>query len=144
VNESCASQLADLHRLSERFPTLQIIIVTRTHGSFLYVTPPSPAEEAALVRQWIEQYRIRGAVVAISPTPFWNLPHPDGRRIERDTPVISSYRFGKSWKPETGTPLLIDQDGTVFTGLGFGEPNLSKFIDILLHRQGSASDHAEN
>ncbi len=140
VNESCAGVLSTLHRLSERFPALEITVATKTHGSYLYVQPPTPAVEADLVRQWLQSYRVRGAVIAVSSTPFWNLPAPDARRIDKDTPNMTSYSFSKSWDPAGA--FLVDQDGIIVSALGFNEQDISRFTDVLLQRAGSASDRA--
>jgi hypothetical protein len=141
VGQICTARLAALRRLSERFPALEIIIATRTHGSFLYAPPPAPAEEAELIRRWLEAHRIRGAVIAVSSTPFWNLPQPDARRIDKDTPNVTSYSFGKSWRA-TGSGFLIDQDGIIVVAPAPVESELAQFIDVLMHRQQGGAEHA--
>jgi hypothetical protein len=140
VTENCAARLAALRRLSERFPALEITIVSRTHGSFLHAPPMAPGEEAELIRRWLEPFRVRGATIAVSSTPFWNLPHPDARRIDKDTPNLTSYSFRKSSNP-TNTAFLIDQDGIIVSALGVNESDLTQFIDVLMHRQQGGPEH---
>jgi hypothetical protein len=137
----CAFRLAALHRISERFPEVEITIVSRTRGSFLYLPPPSTAEEAELIRKWLARFRIRGAVIAVASTPFWKLPSPDSRRVDRSVPVIERYRFAKSFRPE-GATLLVDQDGLIISALGFDETQLGEFIEILLQRQSTGRANA--
>lgn len=137
----CAFRLAALHRISKRFPEVEITIVSRTSGSFLYLPPPSAAEEAELIRKWLARYRIRGAVIAVASTPFWKLPSPDSRRVDKPVPIIERYRFAKSFKPE-GATLLVDQDGLIITALGFDETQLGEFIEILLQRQSRGGENA--
>jgi hypothetical protein len=134
TKDTCPMALASLRRLSERFPTLDITIVSGTHGSFLYAPPPTPTDEADMIRKWLETSRIRGAAIAVSSTPFWNLPRPDARRIDRDTPNATNYAFRTSTKWTYGS-FLIDQDGVIVAAHGFFEPDVGKLIDVLMHRQ---------
>ena len=141
TKEMCGAPLSYLRRLSEQFPALDVTVVTRTRGSFLYAPPPSPAEEAEMIRRWLEPYRIPRLTVAVTSTPFWNLPRPDGRRIDKDTPNLTNYSFGKGWKPSNGS-YLIDQDGIVVSAPSFYQPELSLLIDVLMHRQTGGGEHA--
>jgi hypothetical protein len=127
---ACAFLLSELRRLSERFPALEITIVAQTRGFFMYLKPPPPAEEADLTRQWLEGVGLKGAVLGVTSTPFWRLPAPDERRINREVPNLTSYAFGKTWQ---GTMLLADQDGIIV--MVQNRPELAQYIDILLHRQ---------
>jgi hypothetical protein len=142
VRDNCTTRLATLRRLSERFPALEIILVSHTHGAFLYVKPPAPAEEAEAIRHWLEPFRVRGATIAVSSTPFWNLPRPDARRIDKDTPNLTSYNFvhNEMWKP-TSSLFLIDQDGTL-VATNLVESYLTQYIDVLMHRQQGGPEHA--
>lgn len=139
VDDDCPRSLAILRRLSERFPALEVTIVTGTRGSFLYVPPPTPTEEATLVGTWLDAYRIPRAVVAITSTPFWNLPRPDARRIDKDSPNQTRYNFGKSWKAR-GQTFLVDQDGIVVAPWGYDEDDMAQFIEVLLNRQVGGTD----
>jgi hypothetical protein len=141
VGGICAMRLSALRRLGERYPALEITIVSRTRGFFLYAPPPSPAEEVEHIREWFAPYRIPRVTVAVASTPFWNLPRPDARRIDKDVPVFQRYRFAKTWKPE-GQAFLVDQDGLVVSALGFNESQLGQFIEVLLHRQQEGDGHA--
>jgi hypothetical protein len=127
---ACVFMFSELRRLSERFPALEITLVAQTRGFFMYLKPPSPAEEADLTRQWLEGAGIKGAVLGVTSTPFWRLPAPDERRINRAVPNLTSYAFGKTWQ---GSMLLADQDGIIV--MVQNGPELAQYIDILLHRQ---------
>jgi len=120
-----------LRRLSDRFPGLDVTFVLKTHGSFLYVPPPSAADEATLIRKWREGSKLPNMTIAVESTPFWKLPSPDGRRVEKPTPDAVAYGFGKSW---TGTYYLVDQDGLIVDVL-FNEAVAPLFIDALVQRQ---------
>jgi hypothetical protein len=132
--QGCASELADLRRLSERFPALEITILVATSGNFMYVQPPPPAEEADLIRQWLESYRVKGAVLGVTSTPFWRLPTPDERRMNHDVPNVTNYSFGKTWRPANGSRVLIDEDGLVINA--WYPAAMAQYIDVLLHRHG--------
>ena len=140
VWDQCTSLVYELRRVSARFPQLQITIVDRTAGSFLYLSPPTPADEAELARRWLDAYRIPGAALAVTNTPHWNLPLPDGRRIDKDTPNQIAYSFGRSMKP-SGV-FLVDQDGLIVSAIGFDENQIGKFIEVLLQRQTAGGDRA--
>ncbi|HEX6535719.1 MAG TPA: hypothetical protein VF041_14070, partial [Gemmatimonadaceae bacterium] len=140
VGDQCVSDLAQLRRLSERFPTLDITIVSGTHGSFVWAPPPTPAEEADMIQTWLASYHIPRLTVAVTSTPFWNLPRPDGRRIDKPTQNYTNYTFRKLLKPE-GSKYLVDQDGLIVSAFGLGESDLAQFIDVLVHRQ-TGGEHA--
>ncbi|HEX6535710.1 MAG TPA: hypothetical protein VF041_14025 [Gemmatimonadaceae bacterium] len=140
VSDGCGSELATLHRFSERFPTLDITIVSSTHGHFVYAPPMTPAEEAGMIRNWLEPYHIPRLTVAVTSTPFWNLPSPDGRRIENPTANQTSYSFAKQVQPQSAE-YLIDQDGILVTVFSRNESELAQFIDVLVHRQ-TGGEHA--
>ncbi|MBX6331730.1 MAG: hypothetical protein IRY91_07775 [Gemmatimonadaceae bacterium] len=141
ANDQCGAELSMLRRLSERFPTLDVIVVSRTHGFFAWAPPMTPAEEADMLRRWIDTYHIPRLTIALTSTPFWNLPRPDGRRINKDTPNFVSYTFGKRVKPEQ-SQYLVDQDGLVVSVWGLHEQELAQFIDVLTHRQATGGDRA--
>ena len=131
------SSLVSLRRLAERFPTVEITVVSWTRGSFTHTPPPAtPAEEAELFRQWMTAYRVPG-VLAVATTPFWRLPGLDRRRIDKAVPVITKYTFGKSWAIELGSTFLIDQDGVIVHAdmLSRWQPReFEQMIEVLLQR----------
>lgn len=131
----CAHQFAQLHRLTERFPDLDVTIVAQTRGHFYYEPPPSPREEAEWIRQWMKGNDVPGAI-AVSTSPFWRLPSPDDRRIDQfeKAPNVKSYRFNGIWRPMNGMRILIDQDGRIVAGTG-SESLYADFIEVLMQRQ---------
>jgi len=135
----CASRLAELRRLSHRFPTLEIDIVSSTHGQFMYLPPTAPGEEAVLIKQMVDSANIPGAVLGVSTRPFWNLPAPDSRRIEKPTANETHYTFGKTWRVGSGSMFLVDSDGVIANAWRFREEELGQFIELLLQRQGKES-----
>jgi hypothetical protein len=143
VTDACVYPLTLLRRLTDRFPGIDITLAVGTHGSYLYVPPPSPADEAELIRKWLEPYRIPNAAIAVSTRPFWNLQRPDGRRVDKPTANETAYTFGKSWSVQGsggGGRYLIDQDGIVVDVI-FNEGATFQFVDVLVHRQKEGGAH---
>ena len=132
----CPTEFAMLHRLAKQYPSLEITIVTKTSGAFVYEAPPSAAEEVEWIRKWTEARDAPGAV-AVSFAPFLRLPAPDGRRVNRDAPNSLRYSFGKNWKVNSGTWFLADQGGTIVAFMG-DEHDLSQYIDVLVSRHPGA------
>lgn len=142
--DACVYPYTFLRRLSDRFPGLDVTFVVGTRGSFLHAPPPSPAEEAELYRNWLESFHIKGAVVSVTKREFWNLPEPDGRRVDKRTPNAIAYSFGKSWQSEEGGfggKYLVDQDGIIVDVI-FNEPATIQFVDALVQREKAGGDRA--
>jgi len=138
----CAEQLAVVRRLATRFPTVEIDIVMATHGQFMYLPPTSPAEEAGLIKQLIDTAHIPGAILGVTSTPFWRLPDPDSRRIDKELPNIKHYTFGNYGKTmpfAVGSLFLVDADGLVVGSWNMTEGEAGQFIQVLLERDGKES-----
>lgn len=131
----CVARMAEVRRLAERFPLLEIDIVMSTHGQFMYLPPPTPANEALLIRDWVDAHHVPRAVLGVTSTPFWRLPEPDARRIDKDTPNLTHYSFGKSWRVGSGSMFLVDSDGIIADAWRLREQELGQFIEVLLDRQ---------
>ncbi len=132
---SCNSELVRLRRIARRFPDVDITIVASTQGGFMYLPPMSPAAEASWIAQWVDVFHVPNLVVAVDSTPFWRLPDPDGRRINKDVPSIAVYRYGL-WRPEQqGSRMLVDENGLIVDVLHVNDEDaLMQFIDVLVHR----------
>ena len=102
IADFCAPNYYMLRRLADRFPGLDITFVVGTRGNFLHAPPPTPAEEAELYHNWIEPYRIKGAVMSVTTRPFWNLPAPDGRRLESPRRTRLPTASGRAGVPSRG------------------------------------------
>ena len=136
----CFRTYAGLRRLAQQFPALEITLVAQTYGFFDKAAPPPPGAEAALLRQaWLTERHLPGAL-AVTATPFWRLPAPDRRRINRDVPNVTHYSFGRTLSLPNWIfpPFLIDQDGMIveiyFRSF---DADLPEMIAILLARQAA-------
>jgi hypothetical protein len=137
----CRGEAASLRRVSALYPALEITIVDRTRGSFMYTPPSTPDEEAVLIKKAIDAHQVPGTTV-IGTTEYIRLPAPDRRRIEKkELPNATPYSFGKSWPAEQGAVFLIDQNGIIILPSGQmtreGEPFLDSLIGVLLTRPAS-------
>ena len=132
---SDATKAARLHRLAQRFPDVEATLVAQTNGYFGDTVPPPPAMEAALwARTWFDVRQLTGAL-AVTNTPFWRLPDPDRRRINRDVPNVVRYNFGRSLSVADGTMFLVDADGKIVDIASVNERQVSPLIEILLNRR---------
>jgi hypothetical protein len=144
TTDACAYYWYTLRRLSDRFPGIDVTFVVGTRGNFLYAPPPSSAQEAELYHNWFEPIHIKGAVMSVTTRPFWNLPAPDGRRVDKLTSNNVAYSFGKSWQTEgsgIGGKYLIDQDGIIVDVI-FNEAATIEFVNALLQREKAGGDRA--
>jgi hypothetical protein len=138
----CFSAYAQLRRLAQRFPELEITLVAMTHG-YLGTRPPMPpaAEADTLSHWWMEQDQLPGALM-VTATDFWRLPSPDRRRIDRDVANVTHYSFGKNWRvPELGDApaFLVDRGGTIVDVSDLAERanemRITRFLEALFAQQ---------
>jgi hypothetical protein len=81
--------LRDLHR---RFGNaLEITLVTHTHGYFRNHPPPTPAQEAELLRHYYLDYLGMPGGLAVQIAPFRRLPPPDRRRFDQLVSNVTRY-----------------------------------------------------
>ena len=142
TSRGCQTTYAALRRLAERFPELQITLVSQTQGYFQGLPPLTPSEEAdALRRWWLEFHRLPVALV-VATREFWRLPDPDRRRINRDVPNTTNYSFGRSWVAGNESVFLVDPSGTIVEVGSLiapsNEPHFAELIEILRRRQMAA------
>ena len=133
---NCADLLMPLARLTRRFPEVEVTVVARTLGYFHYLKVPDPAEEAQLIRRWLDAYGVRAAL-AVTNTDYWRLPNHDRRRIDSETANQENYTFGRRYP--VGGAYLIDQDGLLVhirEMNRFSEADFAELIELLLERDG--------
>lgn len=141
----CARSLIPLRRLMERFPALDVTIVAKADGYFMYLKDSVTLErEAELTKKWLESYDVT-ATLAMSAPESWKLDSPDGRTIRSLTANELSYSFGRI-APVVNRPIvansaayLVDEDGLIvhtrqMNRFGVGE-DYDKLVAILLERQ---------
>jgi hypothetical protein len=124
-----------LKRLKERFPKLEITMITRTYGVVLPLEPPSPEQEAEIYAKRLEYFQWP-VTLGVEKTPWWTLDAPDRRRLYQP--------INKGSQDYTGSPdftfqldFLGDQDGRLVMRNAVTrewEENLSILIQALMDR----------
>ena len=147
----CARAVASMRRIVERFPELEVTLLTSTTGHVNPVLTPTVAEEAAMLHgTLLASYRVPGALAVEDARP-WYLPAPDGRRIEMPTPNREAYGFGAvKMLTQPFSTFVVDREGTIVEHQVFGnaltnaltEELVSTTIAILLARQGGTAGGA--
>lgn len=120
---------AMFRRWKTRFPDLDIIYAGNTRGSFNGVEPPPPDVEAQYRRRAVQDFYNYPATIVVTNTPFWHLPDPDRRRINKPTSNQTNYG-DRLW--------LIDREGTIVhydTPTESAEKEFTDLIEALLHQQ---------
>jgi hypothetical protein len=140
----CARNLVPLRRLEQRFPDLEITVVSQTHGHFLYLKDGiTPQREAELTKQWLEAHGV-DAPLAMATTDVMRLPDPDSRRFERPSSNDIDYAFGTGDKVPNGQAFLIDPDGIVVHTRSMNRfavyEDFTELIEVLLERQRRVSE----
>jgi peroxiredoxin len=138
----CSMTLNRFRQLQDRFPDLDITIVARSHGYWGYHKEGiTPQREAELTRRWIDSFGLERAALVMEETDYWRLPHPDERRIDRETVNARNYSFGGRWPVGERMWFLIDEDGIVVYGEHgidrVNKPLLSALIEALVSRKGA-------
>jgi hypothetical protein len=144
MGDRCARNLVPLRLLEQRFPELEITVVSQTHGHFLYLKEGiTPQREAELTKKWLEAHGVH-APLAMTATDVMRLPDPDSRRFERPNSNEINYAFGRSEKVQNGEAFLVDQDGIVVHTRDMNRASVYEdygvLIEILLERQRRVSE----
>ncbi|HEX6534036.1 MAG TPA: hypothetical protein VF041_05535 [Gemmatimonadaceae bacterium] len=139
-NGGCWPIYASLHRLAQRFPALEVTAAARTHGYFSEMAPPTPEQEATVLRDWWQGFHHLPGALAVTATDFWRLGGPDRRRIDRPTANETHYSFGRSWEVRAGMAFLVDRNGIIVDAVELRpeqtELALGREIEVLLNERG--------
>jgi len=128
----CRPVAASLRRMAARDPSLEITLVDRTRGSFMYLAPPTPEEEVVQINKDLAAHQVPGTSM-IGTTQFFRIAAPDRRRIAtKQLPNFNAYTFGKSWPSDGGAAFIIDQDGIVVLPTGALTRDYEQFFGDLI------------
>lgn len=138
VADRCARVLIPLRRMMERFPALEVTIVSRTAGHYTYLKDGiTPEAEAEHTREWLEWFGV-DAPVAVATTSSWRISEYDRRRVVRPVPNDENYSFGRTTHPDAFNAYLVDQAGLIVhvrQTNRHSEVQLSEMIEVLLNRE---------
>jgi hypothetical protein len=125
------AQLYVLKRFKQRFPTLEITLMSQTQGYVGPVEPSSPEQEADMYRQRFLEFFQLPVTVGITKTPWWRLEDPDRRRINQD--VVNAQEYGFGFMKATSSSLyLVDPEGRLVAFAWLSRGDLEKFIEKLI------------
>ncbi len=161
LRRNCAEEMIALRRLAERFPALEIAVISPARGYFKYVKPITPAQEAELIRQLLASYGLRVPVGVMNLPPNW-LPDPDGRRVDQsksadtnwanyikhtDPQVVRLLNGGQASEDRRkyirefsiyrNSATLVDKDGIIVASSPMnreGASLLARYVEVLLNR----------
>lgn len=141
----CAKKAIALRHLQDRFPEIDIVVVSRTLGHYHYAKEGiTPEREAELLWKCFKENGLKHVVVAMAKTPGWRLPEPDGRLARLPDHNWMEYSFGGIWtdndRKQHGSDLIVDQDGYVLNAFArhverFTEHAFAEIIEVLLERE---------
>ncbi len=113
-------------RIKERYPELQVVIVTQTLGHLNDLNPPKPEQEAELLGKYIREFSQLDAQVVVYDTDFFKLPGYDRRRINLPTENdLAGY--------EKARLFLVDREGRKISS-GANERELEYLTGALFRR----------
>lgn len=142
---NCAERAISLRHLQERFPEIDIVVVSRTLGRYHYAKEGiTPEREAEFLYECFKSHGLDRVVVTMTKTPGWRFPEPDGRLARQPEDNWTNYSFGGIWtdndRSQHGSDLIVDQDGYVLSALArivgrWSEELFAEIIEILLERE---------
>ncbi|MBX6330563.1 MAG: hypothetical protein IRY91_01815 [Gemmatimonadaceae bacterium] len=139
----CYPGYAMLERLHRRFgDALDIVLVAQTFGYFRLRPPPSPSEEAELIRHYfLDELKLPG-MLTVSVTPTSQLPAPDRRHVYGETANGRSYHVSPSSTEQETALRLVGPTGTIlYAGDVYlqGETDLTNLIAAAIEYQKKTS-----
>lgn len=121
-----------IRQLKQRFPALEIVLVTATTGAVVPLVPLSPAEEATILEQMLLDFHKLSVTLLVYNRPFFHLPDPDRRRMNEPT------ELEKEWSQFSlpGSAILVDKMGVVVEELPIQQDErLLKFVQAVYDRE---------
>ncbi len=136
--DSCWGTYTSLRRLAQRFPSLEITLVSRTMGYIGNTGPMSPQDEALVLQKWWLGFHKLSVTLAITNTQFFRLEGVDRRRIDQPVANDVNYLFGQGQGGnEVGSQMsyLIDTNGMVIYSGGLAQEWIfTQMLDVIMQR----------
>ncbi len=134
---NCWPEIAALKRLKNKFPELEITIVTKTYGDYANATPLTPKDEAdTLASYFLGFYQIPGVHI-VAEGEFVRIPGMDQRRVDTKVPYEYGYEIDGLNFAQDAVVLLIDETGRIFHAdgiVGYREVLAQRKIEIVNRR----------
>ncbi len=145
AGQYCLPIVAALKRAKQRFPEIDITLLTHTIGSYRDQAPPPVVQEASLIRDWFLKTLDIPASLHIQETPFFRLPPVDGRlvnltrNLDRIGHIEGAKYLGDGFSSKT--VYVLDRDGRFVYEAELSarvfseEAYLMDVLDVLTHRK---------
>ncbi len=136
----CLNTYTLMNRLANRYPNLEVVIVSRTMGYLGQEGPFEPKVEADMLKSWwLDNHKLPARLV-IAETEFFRLPAPDNRRLDSQDPNADNYRKLRLESSEirNASFFLIDTDGTIIESSRLdvdGERRIKSLLDVIKTRK---------
>lgn len=131
-----------IRRMAQRYPDVDLVLVSNTWGHFGPLEPPDSDHEAKLIDSLMRNFhKLPNSILTVTKGDFIQLQDPDGRRVYLTFPNKDAYMPSALPTATIGvTVFLVDQDRKIVDRVsvtGFEEAWTVKLIDVLLERNSS-------
>ncbi len=131
TNSACMPIYAQLRRLKQHFPEIEITILTSTYGNVGMLPPLQPVDEADTLAKLFLGFHHVPARLVVEKTQYFRVAQPDDRRIDLPTPYVDSLTATFNRPPKM---YLIDKEGKFVDGGGLGTEVFDRFVEALIKR----------
>jgi hypothetical protein len=100
-----------LRRLTQKYPTVDLVLVTSTVGNFGPLEPPPPEREAMLSDSVFRNFHRLNSVTSVTKGTYVQFDAPDNRRFYQPYPNLDAYpprAVDLSRDPKYMKVMLID------------------------------------
>lgn len=130
-NGYCWDTYAALRRLSERFPELDVTIVSQTTGHIGFSDLLPPQEEAKLLAAWWLDYHKLPGRLLVKETPFIRLPEYDNRRVDDEVENNLKYMIPFLPGADPRRAFIVDTNGTIVHAGRLDKSSETAYVEIL-------------
>jgi hypothetical protein len=121
-----------LRRLHRKFPTLPIVLAAATTGRFRNRPPPSTAQEAEWIRDYVRNELHLPFSLVVDTVPHRKLPDPDRRQLSGVTSAVVQLRSRSVEDLYGGMAYILDRKGRIILmSNGYGD---SRLIDLVIEK----------
>lgn len=134
----CWREIFRLRKLQERYPQINVILVSNTFGSFADAPPLEPQQEADTLADYFLNFHKLKATQVVYKTDFIRLAGYDNRRIDSETDNYVAFRLGSYSLAIYNNVVMVDEEGLIFHNgdLGsMGEYMANARIEAVMSRQ---------
>lgn len=134
----CWREIFRLRKLQERYPQINVILVSSTFGSFADAPPLEPQQEADTLADYFLNFHKLKATQVVYQTDFMRLAGYDNRRIDYETDNYIAFKLGNYSLAIYNSVIMVDEKGLIFHSgdLGsMGEYMANARIEAVMSRE---------